>query len=90
MDAKRMQEIERDILERSKIIEGYRHSGMLDREDAINKIRSMRFKDSNVSVISSVNMINNAIPFTIATNEQLVNELQMQVDILRGELMEAT
>ena len=80
--------IEHNINERKNIISNYVNYKILDREDAISKIKDLRLTDSNVAKASAVELAVNAIPFAQATNEQLVAELQMQVNVLSAELTE--
>lgn len=81
--------IEYEIKERKDIVEKYLFDGNLDREKAISKIQSLRLKDSKVAEITEATMLSGSVPFTYASNEQIIGELQMQINILWAELAES-
>ena len=86
MDSQKILSIENDILERKEIIEKYYSTGILDREEAIRKIRELRTEDTKVAEITAIKLFMHGIPFENANNEQIIEDLRMQVDILTGEL----
>ena len=78
----------RDITERENIIRNYKIYGLLDRDDAIKKIQDLRINDKDVATVTAVNLSVSSIPFSQATNDQLVEELVMQMNILVAKLTE--
>ncbi len=77
-----------DITERDRIIYNYTHIGILDRDDAIRKIQTLRLKDKKVAKETAAQLAISSIPFTEATNAQIISELIMQRDILQAKLIE--
>ncbi len=82
--------IEHSILERKSIIDNYYTTRVLDRKDAISKIMELRAENFVVLETELVGMAasGSSIPLERATDEQLVNQLSMQMDILIAELEE--
>lgn len=80
--------IEYEIKERKDIINKYLFDGTIDREKAISKIQSLRLTDSKVAELTEATMFSGSVPFAYASNEQIIGELQMQIEILFGELIE--
>ena len=74
------------IKERKDIIDKYYQTGYLDRNEAVKKIKELRIKDENVGKVTTIKLAQSSIPFEYATNESIVAELEMQVDILIAEL----
>lgn len=77
----------KDINERNEIVKKYLSTGFLDRENAISKIMKLRLQDKNVAEITTIKLAQNATPFSMATNEQIVEELKMQVGILESKFL---
>ena len=77
-----------NISERQNIIEKYRKTGDLDRKDAITKILKLRGTDREVLLATSARLALSAIPFEHCSDEQIIAELKMQVEILAGKLQE--
>ena len=77
----------KDIKERENIINNYNTSGWLDREDAIHKIQELRVKDSQVGQVTAIKLAQYTIPFEEASDSQIVDELRMQVNILKSKLL---
>lgn len=77
--------LSKDMAERERIIKLYKNTGYLDREDAIKKIKELRVTDGDVATVTAIKLAQNSVPFEHATNEALIMELQMQVDILAGK-----
>ena len=88
MDDQKKISIEHGIKERRDIVDKYRDYRVLDRDDAINKIRSLRLTDSKVREMTEIALLVKPTPFEKASNEQIVSELQMQITILMAELSE--
>ena len=80
--------IEHSIEERKRIIDKYQLLGVLDRSEAISKIMGLRAKDSTVLNAEMVEVISSGkpIPLERATDEQIVDQLRLQMDILMAEL----
>ena len=72
----------KDIADRNFIINQYKLKGNIDRAEAIRKINELRISDKVVATMSY------SVPFDCATDEQIIAELKMQVDILNAELLE--
>ena len=72
----------KDIAERKQIIDNYRLTGYLDREDAIQKIKSLRLTDSDVAAATNAQLLFNSTPFSQTSDQGIIAELQMQVEIL--------
>ena len=75
------------ISEREAIISTYKTTGYLDRDHAIEKIKELRITDNEVAAITTAKLAVSSIPFSRATNESIVSELQMQVDILKAKIL---
>ena len=82
--------LENDIAERNRIIQLFQSTGFLDRNDAINKILSLRISDEDVTEITTANLLVRSTPFNQATDFQIVDELIMQRDILLAKLAKKT
>ncbi len=76
----------KDISDREQIILEYRRTGLLDRDKAIEKIKELRQTDAAVAVVTTERLAVSAIPFDKASDQAIVAELQMQVDILSAKL----
>lgn len=75
-----------DINDRKEIINRFRLTGYIDRNDAINKIVSLRSKDSDILAVATAEQISGSVPLSDAPNEALINELQKQIDLLALKL----
>lgn len=78
--------IRKDIHERHQIINNYMNTRHLDREKAISKIQELRITDENVAAVTAVKLAQYSVPFSQVTDESIVAELKMQMDILTAEL----
>ena len=72
---------------REKIISDYKIYGILDRDNAIKKIQELRIKDRDIAAATAVNLSVSSTPFSQSTNDQIINELTMQMDILTAKLI---
>ena len=77
----------KDIKDREEIINDYRKTGYLNRDKAILMIQSLRVNDKEVAQVTTVKLAIGSIPFQQATNEDIIAELQMQIDILPDKLL---
>lgn len=76
-----------DIDERNKIIDAFRQTRHLDREHAIRIIVNKRMEDEKVAAVTAATHAQNAtIPLDMATDESLIQELQLQVITMEAEL----
>ena len=82
-----IESLSKDIAERENIMQNYRATGYLDRNDAIKKIQELRIYDGDVAAVTSVKLATSSIPFSQSTDDQIVSELAMQRDILQAKLI---
>ena len=80
----------KDINERRQIIETFQMTGILDRDDAIKKIQLLRLTDNDVAAATATRLAISSTPFSQATDQGIVAELQMQVEILTAKLIGST
>lgn len=66
----------KDIAERENIIYNYQRCGLLDRDNAINKIQELRMKDADVLAVAFVNIAAPYIP--IFLKEFIQNRIMVQ------------
>ncbi len=76
-----------EISEREEIINNYNISGSLDRNRAIEKIKDLRSKDEDVVIVTIGKLATSSIPFSAASDQAIIAELVMQVDILKTKLL---
>lgn len=79
--------IQKDINERQKLINNYLNTRRLDRDKAISIIQELRLTNKNVAMVTAVKQLQFSVPFYQASDENIVAELKMQVDILSAELL---
>lgn len=77
-----------DIEERRKIISNFRITGYLDRDEAVKKIKELRVTNESVGKVTAIRLAQSATPFQNTSNESLVAELEMQLQILEIEINE--
>ncbi len=77
----------KDINERKQIIQSYRLTGFLDRDNATKKIVELRQTDSEVATVTTAGLAVKSIPFSQATDQEILGELQMQIEILTAKLL---
>ena len=80
----------KDFNERRQIIEKYQRTGILDRDDAIKKIQLMRLTDDDVAAATVTRLAICSTPFSQISDQGIVAELQMQVEILTAKLIANT
>lgn len=78
--------IRKDIQERQQMINEYLMTRRLDRDKAISKIQELRITNENVAAVTVVKLSQYSVPFSQVTDENIVAELKMQMDILSAEL----
>ena len=75
------------IAERQAIVNNYIDFGVLNRSDAICKIKDLRRTDNTVGAVYVAQVTAApSIPLESCSNNQLINELQAQIGILQSEL----
>ena len=72
----------KDINERNEIVQKYLATGFLDRDEAIFKIKELRNLDETVAEVTTAKLAQGTTPFSIASDEQIIEELKMQICIL--------
>ena len=77
--------IRKDIAERQQIIIDYQMTRRLDRDKVINKIMELRTTNIDVLTVTIANQ--SSIPLSNAPDEMLLNDLQMQINMLKAELL---
>jgi hypothetical protein len=78
----------KDINERQQMINEYMNTKHLDRGKAIFKIMELRATNIEVLTVTLANQT--SIPLSNASDEMLLNDLQMQIIMLRTELLKKT
>lgn len=74
--------IRKDIQERQQMINEYLMTRRLDRDKAISKIQDLRITNENVAAVTAVKLAQYSVPFSQVTDENIIAELKMQMDIL--------
>lgn len=78
--------IRKDIQERQQMINEFQMTRRLDRDKAISKIQELRITTENVAAVTAVKLAQHSVPFSQVTDENIIAELKMQMDILSAEL----
>ena len=81
-----MASIRKDINERQQMINDYMNTRHLDRDRAISKIQELRITDENVATVTAMKLAKYSVPFSQVSDENIIAELKMQIDILSAEL----
>ena len=74
--------IRKDIQERQQMFNEYLMTRRLDRDKAISKIQDLRITNENVAAVTAVKLAQYSVPFSQVTDENIIAELKMQMDIL--------
>lgn len=82
-------QILKDIKKREELINRYRVTGFVDRSEVIDTILKLRLSDSEVAQVTAVRLSVSSVPFEMASNKELIDELIMQKDVLEAKLLEA-
>ncbi len=77
----------KDIADRMQIIQNYRLIGFLDRDNAIKKITELRLTDYEVAKATTAALAVKSVPFSLASDQDIIGELQIQIDILTAKLL---
>lgn len=78
----------KDISEREQIIHNFQSTGYLDRKKAIEKIQELRLTDIEVARATAVRLAISSTPFQYVSDQGIVSELQMQIDVLNAKLLQ--
>ena len=81
--------IQKDIDDRMQIINHYRTTGQLDRIKAIEKIQELRIKDKAVASVTTARLVVSSIPASQASDQAVIDELQLQIGVLTAELLQS-
>ena len=83
--------LNKDIKERQQLIQDYIAYGILDRHKVIEKIKELQITDSDITAATAtVQAIRGTVILEYADNNTLIENLQFQIDILEGKLIEKT
>ena len=82
--------IRKDINERQQMINEYQMTRRLDRDKAISKIQELRLTNKNVATVTAVKLVQHSVPFSQVSDESIIEELKMQVEILKADLAKET
>ena len=79
--------LQNQIADRQAIINNYFYCGILNRGDAICKIKELRKTDATVGAVYKIQpAAAHSITLDNCSDYQLINELQAQISILQAEL----
>ena len=76
----------KDINDREQMIRNYQISGHLDRNTAIEKIQELRLTDEDIAKATTARLAVSSTPFSQTSDQGIIAELQMQVNILAAML----
>jgi len=83
--------LNKDIKERQQLIQDYIAYGILDRHKVIEKIKELQITDSDITAATvTAQAIRGTVILEYADNNTLIENLQFQIDILEGKLIEKT
>ena len=77
----------KDISDREQMINNFRRTGYLDRDKAIQKIQELRLSDTDVAAATTARLAISSIPFSQVSDQGIIAELQMQVEILSAKTL---
>lgn len=84
-------DLNKNIQERKQLIQDYIAYGILDRHKVIEKIKELQITDSDITAATAtVQAIRGTVILEYADNNTLIENLQFQIDILEGKLIEKT
>ena len=83
--------MKKDLSDRQQIIDDFNRTRYLDRAKAISLIQSLRLEDADVmTATTAAHLAAGTTTWDRATNEQVVGELILQVDVLRAKIAATT
>lgn len=77
----------KDISDREQMINNFRRTGYLDRDKAIQKIQELRLSDTDVAAATTARLAISSTPFSQVSNQGIIAELQMQLEILSAKTL---
>lgn len=77
----------KDISNREQMINNFRRTGYLDRDKAIQKIQELRLSDTDVAAATTARLAISSIPFSQVSDQGIIAELQMQLEILSAKTL---
>lgn len=81
----------KDILERKQMISDYFTRGIIDRNKVIDKIKELQTTDVEVSAATATaQIIVGSVDLGYADNNTLIKNLQFQINVLEGKLINKT
>ena len=81
----------KDLIDRQQIIDEFNRTRYLDRSKAISMIQSLRLEDVDVmTVTTAAHLAAGTTTWDRATDEQIVGELVLQVNVLRVKINMST
>lgn len=81
--------ITKDITERENIVRQFQMTGFLNRNDAIEKIRSLQITDADLALATLAKQAESgSIDLYQADNALIIANIQFQIDILTAKLAE--
>lgn len=84
-------DLNKNIQERKQLIQDYIAYGILDKHKVIEKIRELQTTDLDITAATAtVQAIRGAVILEYADDNTLIENLQFQIDILEGKLIEKT
>ncbi len=79
--------IVKDISEREKIIEYFQATGFIDRNDAIEKIKSIQITDGELAMATMAKQIQcGSVDLYQVDNNVIITNMQFQIDFLKAKL----
>ncbi len=67
----------------------YQTTGQIDRLKAIEKIQELRIKDKEVAAVTTARLVVSFIPASQASDQVIIDELQLQIGVLTAELLQS-
>lgn len=90
-DALEILDLNKNIQERKQLIQDYIAYGILDRHKVIEKIRELQTTDVDITVATAtVQIMRGAVILEYADDNTLIENLQFQINILEGKLIDKT
>lgn len=77
----------KDISDREQMINIFRRTGYLDRDKAIQKIQELRLSDTDVAAATTARLAISSTPFSQVSDQGIIAELQMQLEILSAKTL---
>lgn len=77
----------KDIIEREKIVYQFQTTGFLDRNDAIEKIKSIQFTDIELATATVAKQVQfGSVDLHQADDNLIIANMQFQIDFLKAKL----